>query len=232
MALVAYITTAGAALIAECLNAGLVFTRAEIGTGGDQDESTCRARTALASKAADAGIGGVTFTNGTAKVTVQYSNAEQESTIAVKEIGIYAKKSGSDTEVLIVYANFGGDTDDILPSQAAMFARLYEIILAVTGVASITVSVPTGTYQETITANGILKGDGAGNITAAVAGTDYAAANHTHALDGASITGILPISKGGTNANTAAQALANLGVIYSATEPTYQAGAIWLQPVS
>lgn len=31
-----------------------------------------------------------------------------------------------------------------------------------------------------ITANGILKGDGSGNITAATAGTDYAAASHNH----------------------------------------------------
>ena len=38
--------------------------------------------------------------------------------------------------------------------------------------------------QDKITAKGILKGDGAGTITAAVAGTDYAAASHTHSLAG------------------------------------------------
>lgn len=62
----------------------------------------------------------------------------------------------------------------------------------------------------------------------------------------------LTVSSGGTGANNSADArnnleitpanigaamsdhthtLASLGVIYSATEPTYQAGAIWLQPV-
>ena len=38
--------------------------------------------------------------------------------------------------------------------------------------------------QDKITAKGILKGDGAGTIKAAVAGTDYAAASNTHSLAG------------------------------------------------
>lgn len=41
----------------------------------------------------------------------------------------------------------------------------------------------------------------------------------------------LTIGSGGTGASNAADALKNLGVIYSADEPTYQAGAIWLKPV-
>ena len=236
MALVAYITTLGAQLIMDSASTGLEFTRAELGTGGTQDATAARAKTSLGdSYAADAGIGNVELKNGAAKVTVQYSNANQSGTLEVNEIAVYAKQQGDTagtTEVLICYANFGGDTDDILPSQAATFARLYEIIMTVTGVQSVTFTVNSGTYQAAINAVGILKRTSEGDVVAAVAGTDYAAANHTHALDSASITGILPISKGGTNANTAAQALANLGIIYSATEPTYQAGAIWLQPVS
>lgn len=45
------------------------------------------------------------------------------------------------------------------------------------------------------------------------------------------VTGTLGIGNGGTGATTAADALKKLGVIYSAEEPTYQAGAIWLKPV-
>lgn len=41
--------------------------------------------------------------------------------------------------------------------------------------------------QAKITASGLLKGDGSGGVTAAVAGTDYAAASHTQALS--TITG-------------------------------------------
>lgn len=42
---------------------------------------------------------------------------------------------------------------------------------------------------------------------------------------------IIQVANGGTGANNAAQALRNLGIIYSETEPAYQAGAIWLKPV-
>ena len=231
MALVAYITTVGAALISECIGNTLVFTRADLGTGGDQVESNCRARTALAAKAADAGISRVVGSDGSAKVTVQYSNESQTTALSVKEIGIYGKKSGTSAETLICYANFGDTPDVIQPEAAAMFVRLYEIIIAVTGVAALTIQNSYSAYQEVIEAVGLLKGDGQGGVTPAVAGVDYAAANHTHDAS-AIISGILPIVRGGTGASTAAGALANLGVIYSETEPAYQAGAIWLQPVS
>lgn len=58
-----------------------------------------------------------------------------------------------------------------------------------------------------------------------------AKAQHTHiATD---ITGgTVPISRGGTGANTAADALESLGIVYSATEPTVIEGGIWLKPVS
>ena len=47
---------------------------------------------------------------------------------------------------------------------------------------------PTDTSRQAkITANGMLKGDGNGGVSAAVAGTDYAAASHTQALS--TITG-------------------------------------------
>ena len=235
MALVAYITTVGAALLSECVGNTLVFTKAELGNGGDQVEVNCRARTSLASKQADAGISNVQGTNGSCKVTVQYMNSSQQSDISVKEIGIYGKKQGSSaSDTLICYANFGSSPDVIQAASAAQFARLYEVIIAVTGVAAVTVSSQSGVYQPSVLVSGILKGDGLGGITAAVAGTDYAAVDHTHALTSASITGELPIAKGGTGvsgASTVADVLAGLGVIYSATEPTYQAGAIWLQPV-
>lgn len=43
-------------------------------------------------------------------------------------------------------------------------------------------TVTIGTQMK-ITASGILKGDGAGGVTAAVAGTDYAAASHNHNIE-------------------------------------------------
>lgn len=230
MALVAYITTAGANLISECIGGSLVFTRAQLGSGGDTDAATCRARTALAAYEQDAQIARVTPSDGTAKVTIQYSNTSQQGTLTVKEIGIFGKMAGAANDILICYANFGSDPDTILPSSAALFARMYEIVIAVSGVASVTATVDSSAFQPLITVEGLVISDGNGNFTS-VSENYYAVANHLHALTSPNITGVLPISKGGTNAATAAQALANLGVIYSATEPTYQEGAIWLQPV-
>lgn len=59
---------------------------------------------------------------------------------------------------------------------------------------------------------------------------DYAPTTHTHSLAN-DTTGILPISKGGTGATTAKEALTNLNIIYSAIEPAYKDGGIWLKPV-
>ena len=56
--------------------------------------------------------------------------------------------------------------------------------------------------QDLITVNGIVKGDGAGVMTAAVPGTDYTTPST-----------VQPITGGGTGANTAAAALANLGAL-------------------
>jgi len=52
--------------------------------------------------------------------------------------------------------------------------------------------------QGTITAAGILKGDGTGGVTAAEAGTDYAAAEHTHTLSDVTDAGVAA-SKGVNN---------------------------------
>nr|DAF25331.1 MAG TPA: hypothetical protein [Caudoviricetes sp.] len=56
------------------------------------------------------------------------------------------------------------------------------------------VSTETFSSQSLIEATGLLKGSGNGTITAAVAGTDYAAANHTHSylpLTGGTVTGAI-----------------------------------------
>ena len=64
--------------------------------------------------------------------------------------------------------------------------------------------------QPTITASGLLKGSGDGNISAAVAGTDYAAASHNHSASNIT-SGTISIARGGTGATNAVSARANLG---------------------
>jgi len=58
-----------------------------------------------------------------------------------------------------------------------------------------------GGKQATITASGILKGNGSGTITAAVAGTDYAAASHNHNASAIN-AGTLGVARGGTGRST------------------------------
>ena len=244
MALIAVITEDGEGILSQATATGLEFTGAKLGREGMRETSETDAHflarireftdvedsspvTALISK--------VTPTDNSVKVTVQYNNSSQTGVLEVNEIGIFGRLAGtSDTPKMICYADFDGVTDDIQPAEAALFARLYEIIIAITGIATVTVNVPSGAYQEAIGVQGLLYGDGNGNIYAVDNehySSFYALAQHTHAASDI-VSGTLPIARGGTNASTAAQALANRGVIYSATEPTYQEGAIWLQPVS
>ena len=57
--------------------------------------------------------------------------------------------------------------------------------------------------------------------------------DHVHDLSNPDeIVGTLPIERGGTNGTTAPQALANLGIIYSDTEPEKVEGRIWLKPMA
>lgn len=45
-------------------------------------------------------------------------------------------------------------------------------------------------------------------------------------------TSVIEIENGGTGATSAADALNNLGIIYSEAEPPVVNGGIWLQPLS
>ena len=63
--------------------------------------------------------------------------------------------------------------------------------------------------QTKTTASGILKGNGSGGVTAAVAGTDYAAASHNHSASNIT-SGTLGIARGGTGGTTAQDATWNL----------------------
>ena len=59
-------------------------------------------------------------------------------------------------------------------------------------------------------ANHIADKDNPHSVTASQVGA--ALADHGHSLDGESVTGVLPLSKGGHNGTTAAEARANLGI--------------------
>ncbi|WP_336628448.1 MULTISPECIES: hypothetical protein [unclassified Microbacterium] len=59
--------------------------------------------------------------------------------------------------------------------------------------------------------------------------TSYPPAAHGHDLTDAAVTGILPISKGGTGASDATAALQALGIFVQATAPPHANGRIWIK---
>jgi hypothetical protein len=75
-----------------------------------------------------------------------------------------------------------------------------------------------GTGAATLT--GLVKGNGTGAMTAAVAGTDYVAPSGSITGNAANVTGTVAIANGGTGATTATGALTNLGAAPIAS-PTF-----------
>lgn len=84
------------------------------------------------------------------------------------------------------------------------------VVMAILSDSSIIVQ--TYSTQPLIEVTGLLKGDGQGTISAAVAGTDYAAASHNHSASNIT-SGTLSIARGGTGATNASSALNNLGAV-------------------
>lgn len=279
MGMMAYITNAGLTALNALIAAqkAVVFSKAEVGRGVCTVESQCKARTSLVTKTGDALVSGVTLDGGMANVAVQYSNAGISTTQTVNEIGLYIRNV-SNADVLFAYVTFGDGTtpDYIYPASAAQYIRVYNIMASVAGATSVSVIMSASAMQKSIGATGILKGNGNGDVVAAMAGVDYAAANHTHtsesieglqelldgkadslhnhgmsdvdgldnalngksdtdhthALNGNSVKGILPVSHGGTGAETVgSQLLNNLGIIYSESAPSTSSYMIWFKPV-
>ena len=68
-------------------------------------------------------------------------------------------------------------------------------------------------------------------INNAVSGHAETIAEHTSQIESMS-NSVAPIDKGGTGATTALNALKNLGIVYSTSQPSNpQTGMIWLKPV-
>lgn len=244
MALKAVITNAGNNMLTKCVAAGTInFSRAEVGSGAYGSESAARAATALNSiiTGANVSISRASYTGNAAQVSVQLAT-DSESEMTIREIGVYISDPGnSSSSVLACYAWYETEAEADHITGGALFNRLYDLVMAITGAADLTVTAALSGLQERISATGILMGDGNGGVTAAVGVTayttnanTYAKGNHTHALaNDNSITGTLPIAKGGTGGTTLAEAQTNLGitkVIYSSSTPTVVNGAIWLQP--
>lgn len=247
MALKAIVTTAGAAMLTECLKLKTIYySRAAVGSDA-WTGTEAKGKTALKSEipGVDVAISNVAYTGNAAQISVQLSTNGNQMTI--REIGVYMSNVSGAAGVLALYAYYDEGESDII-AEGALFSRIYDIVMAITEGAGLTVNYAASGLQHIITANGILFGDGKGGVTAATGviaynadPNTYSKGNHTHNLNRTSETellGKLPISKGGTGAATAEEARAKLGVpqiIYTAAgavTPTVVEGAIWLQAIN
>lgn len=89
----------------------------------------------------------------------------------------YVRANGS-VAPLIGFRGLEGDREVIFSATALVLGHLMTSAVIITE--NNTVTINDFSLQQEITAEGLLKGNGEGGILMAVAGTDYAAANHTH----------------------------------------------------
>jgi hypothetical protein len=112
------ITNAGKQQYAKAIGgATLTFTRVKLGTGkptGDPE-----ALSDIVSLSAEAPVTGIdtTSVSGVAKITIEVSNEGIDTSIGIREIGIYCRNSVDNTESLYAYAY--SETDiDVIPSSS------------------------------------------------------------------------------------------------------------------
>lgn len=229
----AFITNSGLIAVNALALSGntLTVTRAHLGDGVAATESDAKALTDLIHGTSPADIVGVTVKDGWHIISIRISNTHLETDLTVNEIGLYCPDPNDETkEVMFYYATFGDKPDWIAPSSLAHYTRTYDLCLNVGLVDSVNVVIspdalvtveeleqaldPARLLAKIVPVSGSGTGLNADMLDGKHASA-FAASAHSHALAGSTLTGLLPISKGGTGANTAAEARTRLGAAAS-----------------
>lgn len=158
------------------------------------------AQTALADQKQEASIIGADKVDGGVRLKLRISAHETGYTL--NQYGVWASLTGGDS---ILIALFQHEQGIQIPSKSESpdFVYTFYALIGCSNTGTWTVNIDTSAVvsgaemdraiaeatngmQTKITASGLLKGDGKGNVTQAVAGTDYAAAKHAsqHASGG------------------------------------------------
>lgn len=138
----------------------------------------------------------VEMTTGSGDVTINKSFSEIKAAFDAGRI-CYARESKHGIILSLVgFFSYGGviKATFVISSLSNVTVTPHAAIEALFVAEDNSINTRSVTLQPQIKATGLLKGSGDGNITAAVAGTDYAAANHTHdylPLSGGTLTGNL-----------------------------------------
>jgi len=193
----AVITNAGKTLLSQWAAGGatLTITGAKIGSG-TVTAASLMAQTALAAEKQSMSIVNSETVAGGVRLKLQLTSVGVTTGYTGNQIGIWAKL-GSGSEILMaIYQDSSGITVPTAAEMADFVFTFYAMLqMSNTGTISVTLDTSAVVTRSTldaelakvkITASGILKGDGAGNVTGATAGTDYAAGKHapTHAKGG------------------------------------------------
>lgn len=182
------ITNVGNALLQQWTG-GAVLSIVSAATGtGTVPEISMMAQTALNSQKQTASI--VSYEQVTAGRKIKMQITAPNSGYTLNQFGVWAKIDNGAAVLLALFQNTDGI---VVPSisESPDFAYTFYALLSFTNTGEMTVEidpssvVTLGTMQtaisqaaamkqDKITASGLLKGDGAGGVTAAIAGTDFA----------------------------------------------------------
>lgn len=198
MAILTYLTTLGANLLAKSLAHAfpIAFVGAELGSGIPGVEDDPEAYTGLVDKFDDALLAGRMYEgSGTVKLQVQYTASDILETILVYEIGIFATDPDLGP-ILFSYTTFGDDPDRLFPNADASFYRFYDVTLTFNAAEGVAVTInpssllPSNLVMATPSPGKLLLVDQNGKLPASITGdaqslqgkaaAEFATAAHIH----------------------------------------------------
>lgn len=226
----AFVTNNGLVVVNSLALSGntLTVTRARLGDGVIASEIEAKSLSNLIHETMEADIVGVSIKDGWHVISIRISNTKLDTDLTVNEIGLYcADPDDPEKEVMFYYATFGDKPDWIAPNSLAHYTRTYDLCLNVGLVGSVNVTISPDALvtveemENAMQADKLLakivsvSGAGCGLDSDMLDGKHanaFANKSHTHALESSELTGITPISKGGTGASSTEQAREKLGV--------------------
>ncbi len=181
------VTNGGSTLLANWIaGTTLNFTGSTAGTG-TVAVAALLAQTALVNQKQTASVTGYEKVSKGVKIRIQI--AAPQTGYTLNQFGVWANLSGSSATLLALFQNDVGVPIPSLTDSPDFVYTFYGVIVmnnegtftvtidtsAVVSIATMTSAIATAVAakQDKITISGVLKGDGAGNITAATAGSDY-----------------------------------------------------------
>lgn len=181
------VTNGGSTLLANWIaGTTLNFTGSTAGTG-TVAVAALLAQTALVNQKQTASVTGYEKVSKGVKIRIQI--AAPQAGYTLNQFGVWANLSGGSATLLALFQNDVGVPIPSLTDSPDFVYTFYGVIVmnnegtftvtidtsAVVSIATMTSAIATAVAakQDKITISGVLKGDGAGNITAATAGSDY-----------------------------------------------------------